>query len=81
MPQFVNFSITPTGPVQITSTNYQVQVQIYSDDNPAVLLADYTGENALNIPGDLNKLTVEQQGRLLDRIVNDFIYMIAKITY
>ncbi len=76
MPDLQNFSITPMAAANINVPRATIEAQI-TDSQTGVVLADFTGVNALTFPGVLTTLTAAQRRDLIDLIATRIIFMKA----
>jgi len=72
---FQNFSITPGSASLITAQNFTISLTV--EDDAGNVIADLTGENALQYPACLAQLTEDQRRELLGQDINQIISWIV----
>ncbi len=74
MPDLLNFSITPLAAVNVNVPRASIAATVVDSGNQNIVLADFTGANALNFPGVISTLTAAQRQELIQMIANWLIF-------
>lgn len=79
MASLQNFSVPRSTVANINTQTYKLQAQIVDDSDPqnVVVLADYTGANALSWPGCLNLLPLEKQDEIVQNLAQGILLAAA----
>lgn len=61
MPDFLNFLITPLGSANVNVPRAQIEARVVDSSDQSVVIADFTGANALIFPAVIGTLTAAQR--------------------
>jgi len=77
MPDILNYSVTVLGAANVNVPRATIAARVVDSSNQSIVLADFTGGNALNWPGVLTTLTATQRQQLIDMVATTIILMRA----
>jgi len=68
VPDLLEYAITPLAAAAVTVPRATIAARIVDSTNQSIVLADFTGANALSFPGVLTTLTAAQRQELVQMI-------------
>lgn len=70
MADLLNFAITPQSAANVNVPRATIEATVVDSSNQNVVLADFTGANALNFPGVISTLAAADRLELAQMVAN-----------